>query len=593
MTWHYTPYAGALTIAATISGLLAAYAWWVWRHRAAPGGLCFTVLMLSVTAWSVASALEMAVVEAWAKILCSKFQYLGITTVAPLWLMFALSYSQRGQRLTRRNIALLFVVPAITIALAATNEWHGLIWPRITPVSEAPGALLIYDHGIAFWVHAVYSYALLLLGTILVVRTTLRSYKLYRYQAGALLLGVVIPWLGNAIYITGLNPFPGLDLTPFAFTLTGVLVAWGLFRYQLLDLGPVARDAVVANMVDGILVVDRQDRIMDVNPAAQFFLGITPAAIGQPVDEALAAWPDLIARYKGMPGAQTEIMLGSPENSRWLDTRVSFLYDRRRQLTGRLIVLRDITERKQADEELLRYMRELEASNAELDAFAQTVAHDLKNPLTSLIGYSDLVVDQINRLSPEMMREFLQAISVSGSKMVNIIDALLLLSTVRKMEHVGTGALDMADIVDEARARLSSMIAEYKAEITAPDRWPIALGYGPWVEEVWVNYISNAVKYGGDPEQGIPSRVELGADVDGNSHVRFWVRDNGQGLVPDQQRQLFIQFTRLHEISAEGYGLGLSIVRRIVERLGGEVGVESHLGQGSTFYFTLPAAESE
>jgi signal transduction histidine kinase len=436
---------------------------------------------------------------------------------------------------------------------------------------------------------------------------------------------------------------------------------------------------------------------MDVNPAAQFFLGITPAAIGQPVDEALAAWPDLMARYQGMPGAQTEIMLGNPESPRWLDTRISFLYDRRRQLTGRLIVLRDVTERKQAEREiaqmakfpsenpnptlrvardgmvlyankassslldvwqcqvgesvpgdwrvvvldaltsnlsreveievagrilsltfapvteagyanvyglditerkradkaLRQYASDLEARNKELDAFAHTVAHDLKNPLTSMIGYSDLLMDQHALLSPDMMREFFEAISVSGSKMVHIIDALLLLATVRRMEHVKTGPLDMVAIVAEARARLASMVAENKAEVVMPGQWPAALGYGPWVEEVWVNYISNAVKYGGDLEQGIPSRVELGAEMNGDSHVRFWVRDNGLGLVPEQQQQLFTQFTRLHEISAEGYGLGLSIVQRIVERLGGEVGVESQVGQGSTFYFTLPAAESE
>jgi two-component system sensor histidine kinase/response regulator len=146
----------------------------------------------------------------------------------------------------------------------------------------------------------------------------------------------------------------------------------------------------------------------------------------------------------------------------------------------------------------------------------------------------------------------------------------------------------MADIVSEAQKRLADLVAERQAEISVPDEWPTVVGYAPWVEEVWVNYISNAVKYGGRPEQGVPPRAGLGFDAPINAHVRFWVRDKGPGLVPEEQARLFASFTRLHQVRAEGHGLGLSIVRRIAERLGGEVGVESEVGQGSVFYFTLP-----
>jgi signal transduction histidine kinase len=148
----------------------------------------------------------------------------------------------------------------------------------------------------------------------------------------------------------------------------------------------------------------------------------------------------------------------------------------------------------------------------------------------------------------------------------------------------------MAAIVAEVRSRLADLIQQGKAEMVVPpaEAWPVAWGYAPWVEEVWVNYISNAIKYGGEPP-----RVELGASVQPDGMARFWVQDNGRGLSPEEQAKLFMPFTRLGQARVQGHGLGLSIVRRIVERLGGTAGVESEgiPGRGSLFYFTLPMHE--
>jgi signal transduction histidine kinase len=175
----------------------------------------------------------------------------------------------------------------------------------------------------------------------------------------------------------------------------------------------------------------------------------------------------------------------------------------------------------------------------------------------------------------------------NGYKMTNIIDELLLLSSVRK-EEVEPEPVEMADIVDEVQSRLAYMIRDSEVEfvVPEPEAWPTALGYGPWIEEVWTNYVSNAIKYGGQPP-----RVELGAS-DHDDMVQFWVKDNGEGLTPQEQENLFIPFTRLNQVSTEGHGLGLSIVQRIVKKLGGRVGVESEgiPGQGCIFSFYLPKA---
>ena len=244
---------------------------------------------------------------------------------------------------------------------------------------------------------------------------------------------------------------------------------------------------------------------------------------------------------------------------------------------------KEISERKQAEAALRQRTLELEEQNAELDAFSRTVAHDLRNPLTSLIGFSDMLVDYFADMTEEMMLENLQYIGQSGRKLANIVNELLLLSSVRAMEQIEITSLDMTRLVDGAQDRLSLMIEEHEAEIILPDQWPVAQGYGPWVEEVWANYTSNAIKYGGHPP-----RIELGAQIQQDGFTRFWVQDNGPGIPFEEQVRLFAPFERLGQVHVQGHGLGLSIVLRIVKKLGGQVGVESDVDQGSMFFFTLP-----
>lgn len=236
--------------------------------------------------------------------------------------------------------------------------------------------------------------------------------------------------------------------------------------------------------------------------------------------------------------------------------------------------------------ELRRLNSQLQARNEELEAFAHTVAHQLKNSSALVIMFGRVLKESI-KLS-KAMRPFLDAMIQSGCKMNNVINELQLLAGMRE-GNVELKPLNMGELVAGARQRLAHIIEERQAQIIAPDEWPVAWGYGPWVEEVWVNYIDNAIKYGGEP-----SRVELGATIQSDECVRFWVRDNGPGLPPEKQAQIFKPFLRFDQIKLEGHGLGLSIVQRIVEKLGGQVGVESQgvSGQGSTFMFTLSAHQS-
>jgi two-component system sensor histidine kinase/response regulator len=228
---------------------------------------------------------------------------------------------------------------------------------------------------------------------------------------------------------------------------------------------------------------------------------------------------------------------------------------------------------------------QLTEQNAELEAFAHTVAHDLKNPLNGITGFSSILIYQLAATVEAQSLEYLQLIKHNGLEMAKIIEALLLLASSRH-QSVDMTPLNMIEIITNVQQRLAYLIEETQGEIVIlTTEWPTPLGYAPWIEEVWANYISNGLKYGGRPP-----RLELGATPKKNQ-IRFWVRDNGEGLSPEQQSQLFVPFTRLKKVRGEGHGLGLSIVQRVISRCGGQIGVESQIGQGSTFYFTLPATK--
>lgn len=282
---------------------------------------------------------------------------------------------------------------------------------------------------------------------------------------------------------------------------------------------------------------------------------------------------DVIA-YAGMPIASSEgQILGS----------VCMIDSKPRDWTDdELAILEDLAGTVKIEIELREKLAELAEQNADLDAFAHTVAHDLRNPISVVSGFSELLQDNFSALPESTVSEYLTSIHASAEKMNSIVKALMSLAQVRQAQ-IEKKPLQMETIVVEVQKRLAPMINEYQAELVIPESWPVALGYAPWVEEVLVNYITNALKYGGRPP-----RVALTATVQSDGSIRFGVSDNGKGLTAEEQSKLFTPFTRLNQVKIEGHGLGLSIVRRIVEKLDGEVGIQSEPGCGSVFTFTLP-----
>ena len=244
-----------------------------------------------------------------------------------------------------------------------------------------------------------------------------------------------------------------------------------------------------------------------------------------------------------------------------------------------------LSDLQHSHEQLRELLSDLRARNQELEAYNHMLAHDLKDPLTIMIAAANLITD-VPDLTGEELKECMQQIKYTAYEMNSIINSLLLFAEVSKAE-VPVEPVNMAKVVTNVRIRLGTMIKENEAKISIPRAWPHAIGYGPWLEEVWANYISNALKHGGQPPY-----VELGALAQPDRMIRFWTCDNGLGIPPNELARLFKPFNQIGSVRNLGHGLGLSIARQIVEKLGGHVGVESELGKGSLFFFTLPAGLS-
>jgi PAS domain S-box-containing protein len=740
MEVHVNVYSALVLLSAITSFSLGIVAWRNRRNRLT--NAVFAVLMVSIGCWALTNFLEHLFISFPAKVFISNVTYFSIVFTVATWLIFALAYSGRSHLLTRRNLFLLSIEPILLLLLVWTNPWHHLIRASLSLDSSGSFPILVADYGVGFWIHTVYSYLILLIGTILLIQHTAQAPDVYRKQAILLICSMLIPWILNAVYLLGLTRY---GLTSAGFTVAGIGIAWGLLHLRFLDVAPMARTAVFASLNDAVMTLDEQDRVIDLNPAAEKLLVTSQSeAIGQKIENLLAFQPELIETYGQVEKVHTELAFTQNDPPAYYDLRISPVYNRRQNLIARVVVIRDITARKLAekaeqeerqlaealrdvavalnstldpgeiftrilenvervlphdsanimlndagtayivdvrggpnkkvhesiwqrrfmvtevatlrkmvetkqpvilpdvetdpdwrsypdlewirsyigvpilqDEEVIGFInldssipgafkpehskplqafadqvgvalknahlyRALEERNQELDAYAYTIAHDLNSPLALIKGYAGLLAE-LDGL-PDEGQKYLTKISETSDRMTEMIDQLLLLAKLRDVEATAV-SVDLHPLILSVKSRFDEQIKQRQIQVDIQEEWPPVLGQPIWIEEVIINLVSNAIKYIGHHNNS-PKIIIRSEDYD--EQIRVYVEDNGLGIHINDQHDLFEMFTRYHKEEASGTGLGLPIVQRIVTKLGGEVGVESCQGQGSSFWFTLP-----
>ena len=581
MLWQSNLYAIPLLVGAA---LLIIFALLAWRRDSTLAVTVFFVYALFNAGLMIAYAMELLAANLQIMLFWVKIQHIFFC-IPVIWLLFLMIYTGAKRWLRPSIIGLLFLIPVIQALAAWSNDFHHLYWLNAQAINSGGVWVLSLDYGPLFIIGMTYLYLITIIAIIFTIYTVLLHPITYRGQIVLLLSGALLPVLSNLLTLSGLTNVLHFDLTPFGFALVCAPVGWNLFRQNLFDIIPAAYGKIVQSMNDAIFVLNPEHVIVTLNPAAEHLSHLPVVeASGKNIADVLPQVQSLLQSDERLDDTQHDLLM--VDDNRSFDLRISRITTRSGKLTGRVIVLRDVTERIEDEEIIRKYAEELESRNSELGAFNHTIAHDLKAPIGIILGYIHILRNHEN-IPPDQAAKYLQKIEASARNMENMVSGLLMLAQLHNISDMMT-SVNMVETAQTAAERFQAEIQERGIQIDIAQNMPPAAGHEVWITEVFANLIGNAIKYIGkdNPEPCI--RVYSDQNHDS---TRYIVQDNGIGIALENQDSLFEMFTRFHTEEAGGAGLGLSITRRIVGRLNGEMGVISAPDAGSSFWFTLPNAE--
>lgn len=718
MPYHFTSNMLPLVIAPVISGVLA---WYTWRNRRTAGATPFSLMMFILCEWGVTYILHLAATDLQAKVFWLNVTFLGVVALPVAWMTFAFEYTGRKAWITPRRLAMLSIIPLTTLIIIFAKNTHHLF--RTSEKLTTEGGFLLLDtaNGSWFWVHAAYTYTLILIGLFLIIRALLRWPAQYRGQMIWILLSTLTPLIANAITVFKLLPII-IDLTPFAFTVTGIGLAYALFRHRLLDIAPLARDVVIEGMQDGMIVLDEARRIVDINLAAQNILGLSgdKQPIGKPVAEVLDKWPALIERYRNVSDAEDEITIGEGESRQWYELHLSTLHDENKVVTGQIVTIRDITRRKKAEslvqesearfrqivenasdliyrfdstghltyanpsalrlmkfekeedvlgkyfldltlpeyrdklkrfyfhqyltktkntynefpaltvdkrevwfgqnvqliyagdeiigfqalarditaikqaQEALRIARDqaLEASRAKSQLLSR-VSHELRTPLGGILGYAELLRDNIFGELNAGQKKAANEILASANHLTAMVNELLDEAQIRANTTIlQEKPFSPAALLQQASAGLEVLAQNKGLKFSAsldPNLPAELFGDERRLRQIIINLAGNAIKFTKEGEVCVKI-LQAGEGVWG-----IQVSDTGVGIATESRALIFEPFRQVDNTITRdnrGVGLGLSITKQLVEIMNGRIMLESEPGKGSTFTVILPINKS-
>ena len=539
-----------------------------YRHRDIAGSRPLALLAIVVAGWAGLNAAYIAATSYPAIVAVSNLAYLPIAFLPVVLLWFAEAYTGHDTPVTRFGYAPLLVMPVLTQVFVWTNPVHGLFYTSRALDYSAPFAATTSEWGPLFWVHSAYSYLLLLTASYYLLRTLIVSEDVYSGQAAAILLGVLAPWVSNALYLSGLIWFP-TDPTPIAFSVTVVAFVVAIYRHRLLQLVPVARelarDELMDSLGEAVFILDEQDRIVDCNERALALVDDDEGTVvGRPLDSVASAITDrlegLATNTDGEP-VGTEVALRQNGHLRHYDVRVTRLRRGHGVLTGRLVSLRDVTERRQREQRL--------------DVLNRTLRHDLRNEANVVLGYAELGQQQ----HPDA--EWVEAIRSHVSGMVEMSEKVRQIEQALDEEQVEQTTLDVVDVVTAVVETVESDHPDLDIATHTPTAAPVQAI--ELLDAAIRNAVENAVEHNDNPDPLMDVAVRVTREGD---TVAITVRDNGPGIHEDEQAVLLRgRETQLDHVS----GLGLWMINWIVTRSGGEIEIAANDPRGTVLTIRLPA----
>ncbi len=562
-------------------------------RRGVPGGSAFGWMMMATALWSFTGALHAIVGDSDTRGVIAKLQYLGMAPIGVLWLLFT-SYYSRAEWLSSRFLrTVIWIVPVITVVLAATDQPHAR-WPAI-PEAATPFAARLLDTAAPwYWFHAAYSYVLTAIGTWILMRGLRQHPPPYRQQTMLMIAGAAAPWICSILYLSRALSANGLDLTPVGFMVSGACFAGALYRNRLFGLVPVAYDMVFNSMDDGVLVLDAQRRIVEINAAAERYTGCTSSSLGRPVDEVVSWWTQAVADDRPLGEGQPALVKVEP-GPRYFEVKVTAVRDAKRRFVGWLVTVRDVSSRRRNEAERYAFERRVQEQqkSESLMVLAGGVAHDFNNLLTGILGNAELLAMQAPAESGQ--RRASEAIVIGAQRAADLVSKMLAYAGGGRVvaERVDLDALvrEMVELLDASVARHCTLI--YKS----PGTLPLVETDPTQIRQVVLNLIINAteaveedgvvtVETGEELlERGLLKHMTFGNDVEPGRYVFIDVVDNGSGISDHTLTRMFDPFFSTKD---QGRGLGMAAVRGIVRSHRAALRVTSAEGQGTRFRVWFP-----
>ena len=543
-------------LSAVVTGTSAAIL--AWRERPEAGATWLTALLVGQVWWTTFLVFELEAPTLAAKSLWYDVQWIGVVIIPVGWLLFALEYTGRERYVTPRVVAMLLVVPAVTIGVVATGDPWGLVVADREVAATAVGSFLRVDPGTWYYVIAGYTYLLGLFGSIPILQLVSDDARPFRGQSAALIVGTAAPWASSVFHLTGTFPIPGLDPTPLAFAVSGVAYLLALSRFRLLTLAPAprrrARQLVFEHLHDPAFVVGTEGYVIDLNQSAADTFGIDRrSAVGEPAGAIVPRYDDISVEGSD----RSPVSIAGPNGRRPYEVTVRCIADGHDRPTGEVVVFHDIGE----------YL----GQQQRLDVLNRVFRHDVRTETNLIYGYADQLRDDPTD------EHALDVVKKSASRILDLSERTRTASELFDPMAKSPPPVALDALVEEVTAALRTEFPE--ANVSVEGDVP-AVRVPAVLRAVAESLCSNAVRH----NDGESPSVWLGAAADGG-WVELSVADDGPGI-EEAEREVLKRGT---ETPLEhGSGLGLWIVKWGVDQVGGSVEFKDREPRGTVVTVSVP-----
>ncbi len=577
-----------LFLGATIALLIAYLSW---KNIPSPGAKSATFLMLSVFLWAFSEGMYVISNSFISTLFWDQFKFIGIVITPVTIFIMSLTHTHRISRIKKSFVLRLLIIPVITLLFAFTYENHNLFLKSFTYINVGNLSIINGEFGAWFWVHTAYSYTLLFLSVIFFAIEYFKQPRIYRRQTLVLIIAMIIPWISNILTIFNLIGDVVIDITPPSFVITGLIMFLGMFRFKLLDLIPVAKEVVLESMDDGIIVLDNQNRLIDVNAAAtKFFSKQHKYIIGNILSDVSPALSESILTAENDSNGHHKVTLTINKEVKIYSIKKSTIYDIENRDIGQVISLHDITELENIMKQLAHSKKIADEANKAKGLFLANMSHEIKTPMNGVLGMIDHLIEK------DLDNEIKHDIDIIKSCTDNLLS---IINDILDYSKIESGKLSMESIPFNLKntviktCKLFSFQADKKGiELiySVDDDLPnMVIGDSVRVRQILSNLISNAIKF--------TSHGSISVDVSSkkldtkSNRIQFSIKDTGIGIKEQEIPKLFDSFAQ-HDISTTrkygGTGLGLAIVKKLVQMMNGNIVVKSELGEGSEFTIDIP-----